>query len=839
MASRPVIEYYFSFISLWSYIGSKHFHHLAKQHNAHIIYKPVDLMHTFSVSGGLPVKQRSPQRQAYRLLEMKRWCQIRNIPIVPHPKFYPTNPSLAHRVFLAGIEELGNDHEAIQRFAHIGLQTVWADEGDIADPETIARIASEAGLDGERLLRRAQTEDSLAEQEATLVREIDSRRYFGAPVYVYRDEPFWGQDRLEMLDDVIKTDVSMAFRLPTHAPPRRQTSYSTSERPVLEIDTHTSQHQQQLDDDSKEWILFSPSQAASTTTRTRSDSTERTARTAGVSRLSDFGSFNAVTQADSADSTSVDALDEEATELDSLDDGLPDFRENILQDSNDYPVLPTHDGLGSFHASGQQVQEQLWRYEQYNPRRSADAGPTRRSSLQNHLETVDELESLADRERWQRIEKWRTEQSRILLQEIERETRRRQRRNSRGSVGTTSRRPGNEVLGSISETKAMDTSSVSSDTASSPGDSQKESIWRRITRKVIRDLMGIDESILSVILGESLVDDVHLTSYIDEESHPDIREMQEAIRDVPTTSTSADDHVWQQRLIERIARELGVLVHQIWEHPGAFSTYLCSDDPSEYYAGIPVTTSQPSIQRNTRTARSEPPPPIVSEDSNILSISSPQFRPTLQQDSVTAEHVAQWGIDDNEIGTAQSQTKRPQEPTSTSALANPEYEYWEQDLDVTMIFRYLKNRFRRGDNNGNINTATSTSHSTNIYNEQDASNRAAVIRQHHPLVARAHARSQARQLSLRAQMRAAGISTPTSPISHHHHHHHNQTTRFGRRPSSSCASQSTKVSARRTHTGLGGSGSSRHYWDIGGSVGSGSAAVSVGRPAGVGTWGEV
>ncbi|RAO71911.1 uncharacterized protein BHQ10_007923 [Talaromyces amestolkiae] len=619
----------------------------------------------------------------------------------------------------------------------------------------------------------------------------------------------------------------MAFRSPTHAPPRRQPSYSTT----LEIDTHASQHQQQVDDDAKEWILFSPSQAASTTTRTRSDSTERTARTAGVSRLSDFGSFNAATHLESGDSASVDALDEEATELDSLDDGLRDFRDANEPDSSAYPVLPTHDGLGSFHASGQQVQEQLWRYEQFNPRRSADAAPTRRSSLQNHLATVDELESLADRERWQRIEKWRTEQSRILRQEIERETRRRQRRSSRGSVGTAPRRAGNDVLGSISETKAMETSSVSSDTASSPGDSTKESIWRRITRKVIRDLMGIDDSILSVILGESLVDDIHLTSYVDEESHPDIREMQEAIRDVPITAAS-DDDAWKERLLQRIARELGVLVHQIWEHPGAFSTYLRSDDPTEFYAGMPVTNSQPSIQPFSRSDASAPR--TTPEDSNVFSISSPQFNPTLQQDPATAEHVAEWGIDDVEIGAGtQSQTKNPQEP-STIPVATQEYEYWEQDLDVTMIFRYLKNRFRRGDNKANnTNTAASTTRSTTTYNEQDASNRAAVIRQHHPLVARAHARTQARQLGLRAQMRAAGISTPTSPISRHHHH---QVNRF-RRPSSSCASQSTKVSAKRTHTGLG-SSSSRHYWDIGGSVGSGSAAVSVGGPAGVGAWGE-
>ncbi|OKL55753.1 hypothetical protein UA08_09016 [Talaromyces atroroseus] len=623
----------------------------------------------------------------------------------------------------------------------------------------------------------------------------------------------------------------MAFRLPTQAPPRRLTL--TSEPAI-----HTPQHLEpndNNDDEAKEWILFSPSQAASHTTRTRSDSTERTARTAGQSRLSDFGSFNAITHDNSGDNPSVDVLDEEATELDSLDDGLHDFRDG------NYPVLPTHDGLGSFLASGQQTQEQLWRYEQYNPQRTAvHATPTRRSSLQNHLEAVDEQESRADRERWQRIERWRTEQSRILLQEIERETRRHQRRSSR----STSRRSRNDILDSISETKAMEnTSSISS---SSQGDSPKESIWRRITRKVIRDLIGIDDSLLSIILGESLVDDVHLTSYIDDDSHPDIREMQEAIRDVPETPIHADgNHTWQEQLIQRIARELGVLVHQIWEHPGAFSSYMrSSEEPTDFYAGIPVTRPE-SAPRFGIDSSSQ----ITPEENMTSSVSSPHFTPTLQ-DPATADLVAQWGIEDDEmVPGAQSQSNGLYEPVSASTLAAQEYDYWEQDIDVTMIFRYLKNRFRRDTptmttattNSGNGNT-TAGGHSTHNEDEQDtySSRRAAVIRQHHPLVARAHARSQARQSGaaaaagggggggLRTQMRAAGISTPTSPISRH---------RF-RRPSSSYASQSTKVSATRRTAALG-SGSSRHYWDIGGSVGSSSAAVSVGGPAVTGAWGEV
>ncbi|PYH94700.1 thioredoxin-like protein [Aspergillus ellipticus CBS 707.79] len=205
MSSRPVIEFYFSFISLWSYVGSRRFQTLIQEANARVIYKPIDLMYIFSISGGHPVKQCSTQRQAYRLLEMERWRRIRDIPIVPHPKFYPADPSLGHRVLLAAIEEVGDDSPSIGLFVHKALEAVWAKELDIVDPGTIVRLADEAGLEGERLLERAKVERGLGEREAALTEEAKSRQVFGAPFYVYQGEAFWGQDRLEMLEEVIKS----------------------------------------------------------------------------------------------------------------------------------------------------------------------------------------------------------------------------------------------------------------------------------------------------------------------------------------------------------------------------------------------------------------------------------------------------------------------------------------------------------------------------------------------------------------------------------------------------------------------------------------------------------
>ncbi len=195
---RPVVDYYFSFISLWSYIGSLVFQDLVKRHDVRVEFKPVDLMAVFAAGGGKPVRQRPPQRQAYRLVEMERWKRIRGIPLVTWPKFYPADPSLGHRMLLAAIRE-GKD---VTAFAHAGLKAVWADELNVEDADTLVNLANASGLGGRHLLAQAAQPDLVA-REAGLTGEAINRQLFGAPFYFYRGEPFWGQDRLEQLESAI------------------------------------------------------------------------------------------------------------------------------------------------------------------------------------------------------------------------------------------------------------------------------------------------------------------------------------------------------------------------------------------------------------------------------------------------------------------------------------------------------------------------------------------------------------------------------------------------------------------------------------------------------------
>jgi 2-hydroxychromene-2-carboxylate isomerase len=199
---RKEIDFYFSFISLWSYIGIKPFYEMVDRIDVKINYKPVDLYTVFAATDGKPPKDRAIARQQYRLAEMARWKKIRHIPLNDNPKFYPVQPTHGHRMLLAAAKE-GHD---VRYFLQAALTAVWADELNLEDKETIIRLANESGLDGQRLYVEATAPD-LYTEEKQLTDSAIERGVFGAPFFFHHDQPFWGQDRIDLLAMSLRGEI--------------------------------------------------------------------------------------------------------------------------------------------------------------------------------------------------------------------------------------------------------------------------------------------------------------------------------------------------------------------------------------------------------------------------------------------------------------------------------------------------------------------------------------------------------------------------------------------------------------------------------------------------------
>lgn len=190
-----IVDYYFTPASPWTYLGHQRFEAMAERHGAEIRYKPVDYGKIFAVSGGLPLGKRAPQRQAYRLVELERWRKVVGIPLTVKPRFHPVASDLSSQLIVAAERQSGRPGP----LAFALLRACWAEERDIADAATLTDIASAEGFDGEALLALARSPD-VASRYQGLTQEAIERQVFGAPFYIYKDEPFWGQDRLDHLD---------------------------------------------------------------------------------------------------------------------------------------------------------------------------------------------------------------------------------------------------------------------------------------------------------------------------------------------------------------------------------------------------------------------------------------------------------------------------------------------------------------------------------------------------------------------------------------------------------------------------------------------------------------
>ena len=200
-----VCEYFFAPQSPFAYLGHARLVALAAQHGAQIVLRPCDLGKVFSVSGGVPLTQRAPQRQAYRLLELQRWADHLQLPLNLQPKYFPVSGDAAAKLILAAKLAHGTD-TALSLTAAI-MQAVWVDEKNIADNDTLVLIAKLLDLDGKTLLKASGTAAIQSEYDAHTDAAI-AANIFGAPWYVIDGEGFWGQDRLDFVARALAPPVS-------------------------------------------------------------------------------------------------------------------------------------------------------------------------------------------------------------------------------------------------------------------------------------------------------------------------------------------------------------------------------------------------------------------------------------------------------------------------------------------------------------------------------------------------------------------------------------------------------------------------------------------------------
>jgi 2-hydroxychromene-2-carboxylate isomerase len=191
------VDYYFAPQSPWAYLGHQRLADIAHKTGATIRVMPIDLGgKVFPISGGLPLGQRAPQRQAYRLLELQRFGRHLNVPLNLKPKYFPVGGDDAARLIIAA--DLAQGAQAAMAIAGAILAACWAQERNMADDKVLAELLQEQNLPVS-LLEQSHSQAVQVRYEACTQAAIDAG-VFGAPSYVIDGEIFWGQDRLDFVE---------------------------------------------------------------------------------------------------------------------------------------------------------------------------------------------------------------------------------------------------------------------------------------------------------------------------------------------------------------------------------------------------------------------------------------------------------------------------------------------------------------------------------------------------------------------------------------------------------------------------------------------------------------
>jgi 2-hydroxychromene-2-carboxylate isomerase len=188
------LEFFYDFVSPYSYLSSTRVEALAARTGATLRWRPFLLGGVFKATENrAPLEV--PAKGRHMWIDLERWGRRLGVPL-RRPDPFPFSSILALRTAFAA-EAAGK----LVPYTHAVYRAAWADGRDVANPEVLAAIASEAGLDGAALVAAAP------DYKVALLKQTQDavdRGAFGAPACFVGDQLFIGNDRLDFAEEALR-----------------------------------------------------------------------------------------------------------------------------------------------------------------------------------------------------------------------------------------------------------------------------------------------------------------------------------------------------------------------------------------------------------------------------------------------------------------------------------------------------------------------------------------------------------------------------------------------------------------------------------------------------------
>ena len=192
---KAPIDFYFDFISPYGYLGSTQVEALAARHGREVRWHPFLQGITIMKVMGLKPLMETPLKSDYARRDKPRLARLLGVPLAA-PDMKDENSVAAARAFYWVHDR--NPAQAVTLAKRL-LRRLWVEGRSITQPEAVAEEAAAVGLDRGEVLAALQSQpvkDRLREEvDAAIAKGV-----FGSPFFIADGEPFWGVDRLPMLE---------------------------------------------------------------------------------------------------------------------------------------------------------------------------------------------------------------------------------------------------------------------------------------------------------------------------------------------------------------------------------------------------------------------------------------------------------------------------------------------------------------------------------------------------------------------------------------------------------------------------------------------------------------
>jgi 2-hydroxychromene-2-carboxylate isomerase len=193
------IEFWFDFSSPYGYVASQLIDGVAARHGRSVNWRPILLGPIFKAVGTAPLVL-MPLKGEYSKHDFARMARLHKVPF-RLPEKFPVGTQVAARAFyLIADRDAARAHDFAKRI----FGAYYVEGRDVADPGVVLELAGAAGADTASLGEELKGE-AIKERMKTEVDNAMKAGVFGSPFFIVDGEPFWGVDRIPMMEDWMRT----------------------------------------------------------------------------------------------------------------------------------------------------------------------------------------------------------------------------------------------------------------------------------------------------------------------------------------------------------------------------------------------------------------------------------------------------------------------------------------------------------------------------------------------------------------------------------------------------------------------------------------------------------